>query len=92
MVAVAWIAYGALQHFRPLPSSITDLPFESLSGNSDDIYFAKGKHDTLLNERAKISALNVIARTSMLQYEHADKSIAEIARELNVETVIEWTL
>jgi TolB-like protein len=92
IVAVAWIAYGAFPHSRPLPNSIAVLPFESLGDDPDEVYFAKGMHDTLLNELANISSLNVIARTSMLQYEHTDKTIAEIARELNVQSVMEGTL
>ena len=64
------------------------LPFENLSPNPDDAYFAPGFHDEVLNQLAKIQDLTVIARTTMLQYEGVERPIEEIAAELNVET--EW--
>jgi len=75
-----------------LPNSVAVLPFENVSPNSDDAYFATGIHEEILNQLAKLSALNVIARTSMRQYANTEKSIPEIARELNVETVMEGSV
>ena len=46
-----------------LPNSVAVLPFDNLSPDPDNAYFAAGIHDTILNELAKISDLNVIART-----------------------------
>ena len=63
-----------------------------MSPNPDDAYFAAGIHEEILNYLAKLKALNVIARTSMLHYADSDKTIAEIARELNVETVMEGSI
>jgi TolB-like protein len=48
--------------------SIAVLPFESLSANKDDIYFADGVQDEILNNLAKIAQLKVISRTSVIQY------------------------
>lgn len=75
-----------------LPNSIAVLPFDNLSPNPDDNYFAAGLHDEILNQLAKISALNVIARTSVLQYADTRKPISEIARELNVENIMEGSV
>ena len=75
-----------------LPNSIAVLPFENLSPDPDNAYYAAGIHEEILNQLAKLSALNVIARTSMRQYANTDKSIPEIASELNVETVMEGSV
>jgi TolB-like protein/Tfp pilus assembly protein PilF len=75
-----------------LPNSIAVLPFANLSPDPDNAYFAAGIHDTLLNELAKISDMNVISRTSVLRYEDAQTPISQIAAELNVETVMEGTV
>ena len=69
--------------------SIAVLPFENLSGDPDQEYFSDGITDALINELAKISALRVISRTSVMQYKEVKKSLPEIARELNVEAVVE---
>lgn len=69
--------------------SIAVLPFENLSGTADAEPFALGLHDDLLTELSRISALDVIARTSVLRYRSRGRSIQEIARELGVGTVVE---
>jgi len=75
-----------------LPNSVAVLPFENLSPDPDNEYYAAGIHEEILNQLTKLSALNVIARTSMRQYANTEKSIPEIARELNVETVMEGSV
>lgn len=75
-----------------LPNSIAVLPFENLSPDPDDEYFAAGIHDELLTQLAKVGDLMVIARTSVLGYPNSGKTIEEIAGELNVETVMEGTV
>ena len=75
-----------------LPNSVAVLPFENLSLDPEDAFFAAGIHDELLNQLVKILDLNVIARTSVLNYAKTDLSIPEIAAELNVETVMEGTV
>jgi TolB-like protein/Tfp pilus assembly protein PilF len=88
---VATIAETPKRDF--LPNSVAVLPLENLSPNPDDAYFAAGLHDELLNQLAKISDLNVIARTSVLRYaDKADRSIPEIAAELKVKAVMEGTV
>ncbi len=75
-----------------LPNSVAVLPFENLSPDPDEAYFATGLHDEILSQLAKLSNLSVISRTSMLRYADSDLSIPEIARELNVGTVMEGSV
>jgi len=75
-----------------LPNSIAVLPFENLSPNPDDAYFSAGVHEQLLNELAKVRDINVIARTSVLQYANEPPPIPQIAQSLNVETVMEGSV
>ncbi len=75
-----------------LPNSVAVLPFDNLSPNPDEAYFAVGLHDEILSQLAKLSNLSVISRTSMMRYADSDLSIPEIARELNVGTVMEGSV
>ncbi len=75
-----------------LPNSVAVLPFENLSLDPQDAFFAIGIHDTILNELAKLRNMNVIARTSVLRYADGQTPISEIAEELNVETVMEGSV
>ncbi len=75
-----------------LPNSVAVIPFENISPDPDDAYFAIGIHEEILNQLAKLSALNIIARTSVLQYAGTEKPIPEIAAEMNVETVLEGSV
>ena len=70
-------------------SSIAVLPFINRSASQDDAYFADGMHDELLNRLAKISALEVISRTSVMRYRNSQKTFDEIADELSVATLLE---
>lgn len=75
-----------------LHNSIAVLPFENLSPDPDNAYFALGIHEEILNQLAKIEDLSVIARTSMLRYAGTDKLIQDIAQELNVGAVMEGSV
>ncbi|HSK21310.1 MAG TPA: BTAD domain-containing putative transcriptional regulator [Longimicrobiales bacterium] len=73
----------------PSAHSIAVLPFENLSGSPMAEPFALGLHDDLLTELSRISALRVIARTSVMRYRDAREPLPDIARELGVGTIIE---
>jgi TolB-like protein len=75
-----------------LPDSVAVLPFANLSPDPDNAYFAAGVHEEILNQLAQIGTLNVIARTSVLQYANDPPPIPDIARELKVETVMEGSV
>jgi eukaryotic-like serine/threonine-protein kinase len=72
--------------------SIAILPFQNLSADPAYSYFAGGLHDELLTQLAKVGALSVRGRTSVMGYAETTKSIREIARELNVATLVEGSV
>jgi TolB-like protein/Tfp pilus assembly protein PilF len=75
-----------------LPNSVAVLPFANLSPDPDNAYYAAGIHEEILNQLVKIRGLNVIARTSVMQYADAPPPILQIAEELNVQTVMEGSV
>jgi TolB-like protein/Tfp pilus assembly protein PilF len=73
--------------------SIAVLPFENISPNRDDTYFADGVQDEILNNLAKIAQLKVISRTSVMQYRKGSgRDLREIASALGVANVLEGTV
>ena len=72
--------------------SLAVLPLESLSSDASQDYFADGMTDELISDLGQISALRVISRTSVMTYKHAHKPLPQIARELNVDAVVEGTV
>src|SRR5258707_5518909 len=76
-----------------IEKSIAVLPFESLSANKDDAYFADGVQGEILNNLAKIAQLKVISRTSVMQYRADTKrDLRQIASALGVGNVLEGTV
>jgi len=75
-----------------LPNSVAVIPFRNDSPDPNNAYYASGIHEEILNHLVRLSALSVIARTSVEQYRDTEKSIPQIARELNVETVMEGSV
>ena len=86
------LADGQTELSDVLPNSIAVLPFENLSPNEDDAYFADGLHEEVLNQLAKLQDLSVTSRTSVLRYPNSGLSTPEIARELRVRTVMEGSV
>jgi serine/threonine-protein kinase len=73
--------------------SIAVLPFENLTGDSEQEYFVDGVTDELIGQLGQISGLKrVVSRTSVMRYKDTDKSLPEIARELNVDALVEGTI
>ena len=68
------------------------LPFENLSGNPEDDYFADGLHSELVGRLHGIGDLRVISRTSVLEYRGTTKNVKTIAEELDVEAVMETSV
>jgi serine/threonine protein kinase/tetratricopeptide (TPR) repeat protein len=69
--------------------SIAVLPLRNLSGDPEQEYFVDGMTETLITSLAKIGALKVISRSSVMRYKGTDKALPEIARELGVDAVVE---
>lgn len=88
---LSWALYSRSQT-SPNVRSLAVLPLESLSGDASQDYFADGMTDELITDLGQIKALRVISRTSMMTYKHTRKLLPEIARELNVEAVVEGTV
>jgi TolB-like protein len=73
--------------------SIAVLPFENLSPNKDETYFADGVQDEILANLARISELKVVSRTSVIQYRpDAMRNLPEIANALAVANILEGTV
>jgi TolB-like protein/DNA-binding winged helix-turn-helix (wHTH) protein/Flp pilus assembly protein TadD len=72
--------------------SLAVLPLDNLSGDPTQDYFADGMTDELITDLAQIRALRVISRTSVMEYKGVRKPLSEIARELNVDAVVEGTV
>ena len=71
---------------------IAVLPLTSISPDPQDEYFSEGLTDELISELSQVRGLSVIARTSVTPYKLAPKSIAQVARELGVGTVVEGSV
>jgi len=74
---------------RDVVRSIAVLPLRNVSRDPAQEYFADGMTESLISDLARVKALRVISRTSVMRYKGVDKSLPEIARELNVDAVIE---
>jgi TolB-like protein/DNA-binding winged helix-turn-helix (wHTH) protein len=73
----------------PPIQSVVVLPFVNLTGDVEQDYFVDGMTDALTTELGKANVVRVISRTSAMQYRQTRKAIPEIARELNVDAVVE---
>jgi TolB-like protein/DNA-binding winged helix-turn-helix (wHTH) protein/Flp pilus assembly protein TadD len=91
LIAAAW---KLRSNSHPLSGirSLAVLPLENLSGDASQDYFADGMTDELITDLAHISALRVVSRTSVVMYKRTRKPLPEIARELNVDAVVEGTV
>ena len=100
IVAGLFIVFGSLiwrhgQSSRaaaPQIRSLVVLPLENLSGDVSQDFLADEMTEELITELGKTSALRVISRTSIMQYKGTKKPVQAIARELNVDAVLEGTV
>jgi TolB-like protein/cytochrome c-type biogenesis protein CcmH/NrfG len=79
---------------KPAPQikSIAVLPLENLSSDADQGFFADGMTDALITNLARVKSLRVISRTSVMKYKETKKPLPEIAKELNVDAIVEGTV
>jgi TolB-like protein/DNA-binding winged helix-turn-helix (wHTH) protein len=101
VVAIALLASLSLSSVRELlggrrgtpgVKSLVVLPLVNLSSETDQDYFADGMTEALTTDLGKIGALRVISRTSAMHYKNTKKPLHEIARELNVDALVEGTV
>ncbi len=103
-IGLGLIAFGGagltnyLLHHQPATAptasekSIAVLPFDNLSGNPENAYFADGIKDEILTRLSKVSALKVISRTSTQKFKSSPNNVAEIARQLRVANLLEGSV
>ena len=72
--------------------SLAVLPLENLSRDPEQDYFADGMTETLITNLSRIDTLRVVSRTSVMRYKHTNKTLPEIAKELNVDGVVEGSV
>jgi TolB-like protein/Tfp pilus assembly protein PilF len=72
--------------------SLAVLPLENLSGDPEQEYFADGMTEALIGDLSQIGALRVISRNSVMQYKREREPTPQIARELNVDAVVEGSV
>ncbi|WP_433966322.1 winged helix-turn-helix domain-containing protein [Tunturiibacter gelidiferens] len=76
----------------PRLNSIAVLPLDNLSGDPSEEFFADGLTDQLITDLARVGSLRVISRTSVLRYKGTKEGLPEIARELNVDAIVEGSV
>jgi len=80
-------------HLQAAPiRSLAVLPLNDLSPGTREEYFADGMTDELITELARIPGLRIVSRTSVMQVKGTQKPLAQIARELNVDAVVEGSV
>ena len=84
-----WFSRGAAS---PSIRSLAVLPLQNLSPDADQEYFSDGMTDALITDLAQIGSLKVISRTSSMQFKQTKKTLPEVAKELNVDGVVEGTV
>jgi len=89
-----WLARAVSRPTSAAPrlGSIAVLPLDNLSGDPSQEYFADGMTEQLITDLAKVGSLRVISRTSVMRYKGTKKSLPEIARELNVDGIVEGSV
>lgn len=90
VIVVLMIAFSVYYFWPATPEkSIAVLPFKNDSNDSTNVYLINGLMESTLNNLQQIKELKVISRTSTEKYRHTSKSIPEIAKELNVNYIVE---
>jgi len=97
MLTIAAIALGTwfyqrTRSFSPTERSIAVMPFENLSSDKENAYFAEGIQDEILTRLSKITDLKVISRTSTQHYKSAPENLPEIAKQLGVAHILEGSV
>src|SRR4029077_11243654 len=84
-----WVSAGSSS---PSIHSLAVLPLQNLSGDPAQEYFVDGMTEELITVLSRISGLKVISRTSVMRYKKTDQPLPEIARELNVDAIVEGSV
>src|SRR5213595_2106028 len=90
--AAGWIVWKSELIRQPVTNGIAVLPFENLSPDPDNAYFAGGIQEEILTRLARIAELKVISRTSTQRYQSKPRNLAEIAKELGGANILEGSV
>src|SRR5213595_2211525 len=93
--AIGWNVWQGALISHPIAlatNGIAVLPFENLSGNPDNAYFADGIQEEMLTRLASIADLKVISRTSTQRYQSKPRNLREIAKQLGVANILEGSV
>jgi TolB-like protein/DNA-binding winged helix-turn-helix (wHTH) protein/Flp pilus assembly protein TadD len=88
---IAWLYYPS-QHAGPKVRSLAVLPLQNMSNDPSQDFFADGMTDELITHLGQIRSLRVISRTSAMTYKNVHKPLTAIARELNVDAIVEGSV
>src|SRR5262249_20316378 len=89
---IGWNVWKSEFIQAPITNGIAVLPFENLSTDPDNAYFAEGIQDEILTRLANVASLKVISRTSTQRYQSKHVNLREIARQLGVANILEGTV
>jgi TolB-like protein/DNA-binding winged helix-turn-helix (wHTH) protein len=94
VIAFVWLARTGTHPTSAAPrlNSIAVLPLSNLSGDPSEEFFADGMTDQLITDLAKVGSLRVVSRTSVIRYKGTKTALPEIARELNVDAIVEGSV
>src|SRR5215510_10561518 len=92
VVGAGYYFFSQRLAFKVPDKSIAVLPFENLSHDPDNSYFAEGMQDEILARLSKIADLKVISRTSTQKYKSAPDNLREIAKQLGVANILEGSV
>src|SRR5438067_1950139 len=90
--AIGWNVWKSELIHRPVTNGVAVLPFENLSGDPNNAYFAEGIQEEILTRLAGIAGLKVISRTSTQQYQSKPRNLREIAKQLGVANILEGSV
>jgi len=90
--AMGWNVWKSELVHRPVTNGVAVLPFENLSPDPKNAYFAEGIHEEILTRLASIAGLKVISRTSTQQYQSKPRNLREIAKQLGVANILEGSV
>jgi len=90
--AAGWIVWKSEPILPSVTNGVAVLPFENLSHDPENAYFAEGIQEEILTRLASIAGLKVISRTSTQQYQNKPRNLREIARQLGVANILEGSV
>jgi serine/threonine protein kinase/Tfp pilus assembly protein PilF len=89
---LGWIVWKSEFVPHPVTNGVAVLPFENLSGDPNNAYFANGIQEEILTRLASIADLKVISRTSTQHYQSKPRNLPEIAKQLGVANILEGSV